>query len=422
MSQPNKMPLAMAFWLGWRFYRARQSNSFISFIAFASTAGIALGVAVLIIVQSAMNGFEGELERRFLDVVPHAELTGVNEPIQDWHAMAGDAMKIPGIRGAAPFIRLQGLVQKPGGFQGLSLVGIDINEEPKVSGIANYMGKEQWQALGRKDDSIVLGKALADKLGLNIGDALVLYVPDLAAGKSGRLGAARSHRFVLAGTFKLGGDLELGSGYVSMDYLAGLLEFGDKVSGVRIAVDNVFSAPRLIRELGFSQQQYVYMSDWTRTQGHLYQDIQLVRTLMYLVLALVIAVACFNIVSTLVMAVRDKTSEIAILMTMGIRRQAIVLLFMVHGAVSGLIGTALGVALGTGIAWKLPQLAAGLESLLGVKLLSADVYFIDFLPSELMWQDVVWASVMALVMSLLATLYPAIKASKTAPAAALAGR
>ncbi|ABL99541.1 lipoprotein-releasing ABC transporter permease subunit LolE [Shewanella amazonensis] len=413
---------ALSLWLGFRFYRARQSNSFISFISFASTAGIALGVAVLIIVLSAMNGFERELRERFLDVVPHAELVGVNEPVHSWQAMVADASKIPGIRGAAPFIRLQGLAQRQGGFQGLSLVGIDTSLEGQVSGIESYMPTDAWQALGQDENAIVLGRSLMEKLGLNEGDALVLFVPDLSGRQNGKLGATRSHKFVVRGSYHLGGELELVTAYASMAHLARVLEMGEDVSGVRIAVDDVFKAPKLIRELGFTQSQYLYMSDWTRTQGHLYQDIQLVRTLMYLVLALVIAVACFNIVSTLVMAVRDKTSEIAILMTMGLRRSAIVLVFMVHGAISGLLGTLLGVSAGVLVALNLSGLAKAAESALGVQLLSSDVYFIDFLPSELHGQDVAVVAAMALLMSLLATLYPAYKASLTEPAPALAGR
>ncbi|AZQ10040.1 lipoprotein-releasing ABC transporter permease subunit LolE [Shewanella khirikhana] len=418
MSKARLLPL----WLGFRFYRARQSNSFISFISFASTAGIALGVAVLIIVLSAMNGFERELRQRFLDVVPHAELVGVNNPVMDWQGMVADAHKIPGIHAAAPFIRLQGLVQRQGGFQGVSLVGIDPKLEDSVSGIRQYMPPSAWQQLGGDENAIVLGQALLDKLGLKEGDALLLYVPDLSGRAAGKLGATRSHRFVVRGAYRLGGELELSTAYASMSHLAQLLQMGDEVSGVRIAVDDVFAAPRLIRELGYTQTQYLYMSDWTRTQGHLYQDIQLVRTLMYLVLALVIAVACFNIVSTLVMAVRDKSSEIAILMTMGLKRSAIVQVFMVHGAISGFLGTLIGTLTGVLVALNLSAMASAIEQALGIRFLSADVYFIDFLPSELHLQDVVLVSIMAFVMSLIATLYPAYKASLTEPAPALAGR
>ncbi|QYJ87558.1 lipoprotein-releasing ABC transporter permease subunit LolE [Shewanella mesophila] len=418
------MSQMLSFWVGWRFYMARQSNRFISFISFASTAGIALGVAVLITVLSAMNGFEKELEQRLLGVVPHGELTGVNEPIRDWQKIAKDAQLIEGIKATAPFIHLQGLIQKPGGFQGLSVIGIDTALEANVSNIADFMDAKSWLALGQSGNNIVLGRGLADSLSLKVGDSISLYTPDFAAKQTEtkRIGSAKSHRFVVAGIFDIGGELDLTTAYIPLTYGAQILGFSDGVSGVRIKVDDVFAAPRLIRTLGYSQQQYMYLSDWTRTQGHLYQDIQLVRAVMYLVLALVIAVACFNIVSTLVMAVRDKQSEIAILLTMGMAKITVMGIFVVQGALNGILGCLIGGVLGVVIALNLSVMASFIEQALGVQLLSADVYFIDFLPSQLHWQDVILVVSLAFIMSLISTLYPAWKASQTMPATALAGR
>ncbi|MBR9727018.1 lipoprotein-releasing ABC transporter permease subunit LolE [Shewanella intestini] len=414
-----KLPLV----IGWRFYRARQSNRFINFISFASTAGIALGVAVLIIVLSAMNGFERELEQRLLGVIPHGELVGVNSPLADWQSVADSAKAVPQITGVAPFVRLQGLVQKPGGFQGLVVNGIDIKQEAKVSAINNYMPKATWQSLAGNTNHIVLGQSLLDSLGLKVGDTLAMYTPQTAGtSNSQRLSQAKSHRFVVSGVFKLGGEVESTQAYVSMQYLSHLMKFDGKASGIRIKVDNVFDAPQVIRQLGYAQNEYVYMNDWTRSQGHLYQDIQMVRMIMYLVLALVIAVACFNIVSTLVMAVRDKASEVAILMTMGLTRAAVMGIFILQGALNGITGCTLGGVIGGLIAQNLSSIAKGFEHVFGVKLLASDIYFIDFLPSELNPRDVVLAVAMGLVMSLVATVYPAWKATKIAPAAALAGR
>lgn len=415
-----KGPLALS--IGWCFYRARQSNSFISFISFASTAGIALGVAVLIIVLSAMNGFERELEQRLLGVVPQADIVGVDEPIVNWQSVAQGALQIEGIRGAAPFIRMQGLVQKPGGFQGLAVVGIDPKEETKVSTLSQFMSDASWQSLSQDENHIVLGESLLTKLGLEVGDTLALYVQDIDPDAAGSLRAAKSHRFVVSGTYHLGGELELTTAYIPLQYAAQILNMNNGVTGVRISVDKVFDAPVKVRELGYAQKQSVYISDWTRTQGHLYQDIQLVRTVMYLVLVLVIGVACFNIVSTLVMAVRDKASEIAILMTMGLSRLAVMGIFMVQGALNGLLGCGLGGIIGISVALNLSAIASSVEQLLGIQLLSADVYFVDFLPSELHVSDAVLVIMMAFVMSLIATLYPAWKASQIAPAQALAGR
>ncbi|QYJ80322.1 lipoprotein-releasing ABC transporter permease subunit LolE [Shewanella acanthi] len=415
-----KGPLALS--IGWRFYRARQSNSFISFISFASTAGIALGVAVLIVVLSAMNGFERELEQRLLGVISQADVVGVNEPIADWLEVEGIAKQIEGINAAAPFIKMQGLVQKPGGFQGLAVVGIDPEQEAKVSTLSQFMSEESWQSLSEDENHIVLGKTLLNKLGLEVGDTLSLYVQNLDPEQAGDLRAAKSHRFVVSGVYNLGGELELTTAYIPMRYAADILNLKDGVSGVRISVAQVFDAPAKIRELGYALKQSVYISDWTRTQGHLYQDIQLVRTLMYLVLVLVIGVACFNIVSTLVMAVRDKASEIAILMTMGLSRVAIMGIFMVQGALNGLLGCLLGGGFGILLALNLSNIARYIEQLFGIELLSADVYFVDFLPSELHITDAILVIVTAFVMSLIATLYPAWKASQIGPAQALAGR
>ena len=323
--------------IGWRFYRARQSNGFIGFISFASTAGIALGVAVLILVLSAMNGFERELEQRLLGVVSHGELLSVNEPLHDWQSIAETAKNMPEIVATAPFIRMQGLVQKPGGFQGIELNGIEPEFERQVSTLAEFMPAKAWNALAEPVNNIVLGRSLLDKLGVKEGDTLSMYTPDMS--QSNKLSAAKSHRFIVAGVYDLGGEIESTQAYVSMSYLADVLKIPQgSATGLRITVNNVFSAPRITRDLGYAQSQYLHLNNWTRSQGHLYQDIQLVRMVMYLVLALVIAVACFNIVSTLVMAVRDKSAEIAILMTMGLKRGAVMAIFIMQGGLNGLLG------------------------------------------------------------------------------------
>jgi lipoprotein-releasing system permease protein len=408
--------------LGWRFYRARQRSGFISFISFASTAGIALGVAVLILVLSAMNGFESELEKRLLGVVPQGELLSAGQPITNWRQMLSDASAIHGITAAAPMVKMQGLVQKPGGFAGVQVVGIDPALEQHVSTLGNYLSPG-WQSLQGDGNHIVMGQGLLKKLGLKVGDSVTLYLPPpRGTGAATDIGRARSHTLVISGSFSVGGELDFANAYVPLAYAQKLLGLGDAVTAVRIKVARVFEAPKLIRELGYQQQQMLYISDWTRTQGHLYQDIQMVRTVMYLVLALVIAVACFNIVSTLVMAVRDKAAEIAILMTMGFGRRAMMAVFVVQGALNGIVGCVLGTVCGVLLAQNLSAIAAFIEQLTGHKFLSADVYFIDFLPSRLEPSDVLLVLVMALMMSLLATLYPAYRASRIVPAQALAAR
>ncbi|MGB0894621.1 MAG: lipoprotein-releasing ABC transporter permease subunit LolE [Parashewanella sp.] len=412
----------LGFSLGWRFYRARQSNQFISFISFASTLGIALGVSVLIILLSAMNGFEHELEKRLLGFIPHAEVMGVNAPITDWQRMVSQAQAIEGIESAAPFVNIQGLVQKPNGFQGLRVVGIDTKLESTVSNLPEFVSKEGWQAIAKNEGNhIIVGAALLKKLHLKVGDTLSLYVPQKGQGKSRRLGNAKNYQFLIAGTFKIGGDIESVTAYIPIDYAQKILGINHSVTGIRLKMNDVFMAPRLVRNFGYSQAQYVSMSDWTRTQGHIYNDIQLVRMMMYLVLALVIAVACFNVVSTLVMSVRDKQSQIAILLTMGIKRLTLMQAFMVQGMLNGLVGCSLGAVFGIFIAKNLSDIVNKIEAWLGIHVLPADVYFIDFLPSMLKINDVIVAVSVALSMSFIATIYPAWKATKIEPAVALSG-
>ncbi|QSX32403.1 lipoprotein-releasing ABC transporter permease subunit LolE [Shewanella avicenniae] len=417
------MGLPLPITIGWRFYRARERGGFVSFISFASTSGIALGVAVLILVLSAMNGFETELEKRLLGVVPHGELIAGDEPLANWREILTQAKGINGIVAAAPNVKMQGLLQKPGGFTGVKITGIDPSLEAEVSSLPQFMSAESWQSLAGDGANIVMGQGVLDKLGLKVGDVVTFYLPPAASDRTaGQIGRALSHSLTVSGSFSIGGELDYSNAYVPLAYAQSLMDLGDAVNVVRIKVERVFDAPTLVRQLGYQQHQIMYVSDWTRTQGHLYQDIQMVRTLMYLVLALVIAVACFNIVSTLIMAVRDKAAEIAILMTMGLKRPSVMVVFIVQGALNGVLGAVIGGVTGVLMANNLSYLVAKLETLIGHRFLSADVYFIDFLPSRIELQDIVLVIATALVMSLFSTVYPAYRASQISPAAALAGR
>ncbi|WP_133406575.1 lipoprotein-releasing ABC transporter permease subunit LolE [Parashewanella tropica] len=411
--------MSLALKIGWRFYRARQSNRFISFISFASTAGIALGVAVLIILLSAMNGFERELENRLLSVIPQAEIGGINQPLHQWQPILEQAKQLNGVTAAAPFVKVHGLVQQKDGFQGLEVVGIDTLQEPKVSAIPKFMSAESWASLANNGtNNIVVGQSLLNKLNLKVGDTIALFVMDNTADKT-QLSSAKSIRFTISGSYKLGGDIEEVTAYVQMGYLQQALNYHSDISGIRLKVADIFRANQISRELGFMQQQPVYMTDWTRTQGHVYNDIQLVRMVMYLALTLVIAVACFNVVSTLVMSVRDKQSEIAILLTMGLKKPQIMQVFMVQGILNGVIGCLIGVVIGVLVALNLSEIASGLEHLFGFKILANGVYFIDFLPSELNLHDVYLSVFLAILLSLVSTIYPAWMASKVHPARAL---
>ncbi|SDI84640.1 lipoprotein-releasing system permease protein [Ferrimonas sediminum] len=408
--------MSLVWGLGWRFLRTRHSNRFISFISVSSIVGVALGVTVLILVLSAMNGFERELKERLLAVVPHAEMIAVEAPIMDWHTMAAEAAIHKEVVASAPFTLVNGLLQKGDKLKGVSVRGVMPQWEQQVSEADHYMSSEAWQSLSASGKPLVLGKALAQQLKLEVGDRVTLMVPRPQS--QGRRPPQRVV-FTVTGLFDLGGEIDRTMAFTSLAVASEIRGFGDGVGGLRLKLDDLFAAPAVIRAVGYEQTHYLYLNDWTRTQGHLYSDIQLIRTLMYLVLVLMVAVASFNIICSLVMAVQDKQAEIAILRTMGLSRKAVMGAFVIQGALTGLTGCVLGAVLGSALAWRLSDLIRGLEQALGVKLLSGDVYFIDFLPSQLMLSDVVSVTCVAFVVTVLASLYPAWQAAKQEPAQAL---
>ncbi|GAA5189037.1 lipoprotein-releasing ABC transporter permease subunit [Ferrimonas gelatinilytica] len=404
----------LPFQIGWRFLRSRAGNGFVSFISLSSVVGITLGVAVLILVLSAMNGFERELKDRLLAVVPHAELLAMEGALQDWPALVADAESEPGVRAAAPFVQVEGLLQRGEVMKPVMLRGIDPEWEQRVSSAAQFMSAEAWSSLGENANHLVLGEALARQLEVEVGDRVSLLLPGAAAGP---LSAPRTQIFTVTGLFDLGGEIDRTAAFINQAFAAsmtGLAPGG--ASGVRMTLTDLFQAPELVRKVGFRQSQYLQLTDWTRTQGHLYQDIQLIRMLTYLVLVLVVAVASFNIICSLVMSVRDKEAEIAILRTMGMSRGGILTGFMVQGALTGALGCVLGASIGALLATRLSGIMAAIESRFDMHFLSGEVYFIDFLPSELMMRDVATVSLLAFGVTLIATWYPAWKASRLQPA------
>lgn len=403
--------------IGLRFLRAKNKNSFISFISVSSMLGIAVGILVLLLILSAMNGFERELKQRFLSIVPQGELIAVSAPITDWQRIADVALAVDGVTGAAPFVVLNGMVQQGNDLKGVELRGVLPDQQPKVSGIADYIDPGAWAQLQPGRYGIVLGQGIIDELSLTLGDTLSVLVPKPQS--RGGFKAPASVQFTLVGSFAFGGQLDYSQAYIHLRDAAEVAGIGDGVLGVRLAFDDIFAAPRLVKQVGYSVDHYVKMSDWTRTQGHIYQDIQLVKVITYLVLILVIGVASFNIVSTLVMSVKDKQTAIAILMTMGLSRWRVMKIFMIQGMANAGLGCFLGSVSGYLVATNLSAIMRGIESLLGRRFLSGDIYFIDFLPSQFQWPDLWLLVISSLVISFLATLYPAWQAGKVNPATAL---
>lgn len=414
----------LSVFIGLRYVRSRQSSGFSSFISASSTIGIAIGVAVLIVVLSAMNGFERALATHLLSIVPHGEVVAVNAPITQWRENVAKIERNPNVIGAAPFIKTQGMMQKSSALKGVEIRGVDVMFEQQVSAIADYMIAGKWQDL-KLENGVVIGSGIARKLSAQVGDKVQLLLPPIdsvnnTTSKAQQFPVPMTQQVTIVGVFKFGGTIDDTQVFINLAKAGQLLGYQtDEVEGIRLKVQEVFAAPHIVREVAYNFDFYVYMLDWTRSHGHLFNDIQLVRLVMFIVLVLVIAVASFNIVSTLIMAVNEKKSDIAILKTMGAKSSTIMASFMFQGLMNGIVGCFLGASLGILISLNLTDIIRAIETMLSVEFLSADVYFIDYLPTLLRQQDVVNTVVTALIMSLIATLYPAWRATKVEPAQVL---
>lgn len=409
--------MSLVFTLAWRFRANKRQNGFISFISASSTVGIGLGCFVLILLLSVMNGFERELKDRLLSIIPHGEFTAVDiEGLQNWPEELTKLSRDPRVAFVEPFVKATGMLQKGNILKAVEMTGLspDFAEQNEQ---VTQISAAQWQAFRRNENSVLLGQGIMQHLAVKVGDKVQLLLPQISEDLS--LKAPKSLWLHVAGSLNFGGELSNHLGIMHMTLAAESLGVTHGAQGLRLRFNDPFAAPIIVPELGFAMEPEVYMSDWTRTEGNLYQDIQLVRSVVLIALVLVIAVACFNIVSTLVMAVNEKQSEIAMLKSMGAKDGLIIRTFMLQGLLNGLIGTLWGVVLGVLMASNLASVARLVENLFGIKFLSGDVYFIDFLPSELHWNEVFLTALIALILSLLATLYPAFKAAKINPARVL---
>lgn len=412
--------MSLSFFIGKRFSKAKQRNKMVSFISISSIVGIAVGVAVIVIGLSAMNGFERELKNRVLSVIAHGEFEGVNAPIKNWQKVMDSAMKHSKVEAAAPYIRMTALVEKGSLLKAVEVRGVDPELETKVSTLPGFVKGTAWQNFHAGEQQVILGKGVADQVGAKVGDYVTLMIPTTS--NTSKVQAPRRVRVQVSGLLELNGQIDHSLAIVPLADAQQYARLGNQVTGVSIKVDDVFNAPLIVREVGNTLTEYVYLRSWKQKYGFLYRDIQLVRTIMYLVMVLVIGVACFNIVSTLMMAVKDRASEIAILRTMGATDGLIKRIFIWQGVFSGVMGSIVGGMLGSLVALNLTPLVSGLESLIGHKFLSGDIYFVDFLPSELVWSDVALVAGTATVLSLIATWYPATKASQLNPASVLSAK
>lgn len=406
----------LPFLIGLRYTGAKRRNHFISFISATSMAGLTLGVAVLILVLSVMNGFDRELRQRILGMVPHAALYGA-DALDDWEAVAAKVMVEPGIKGVAPFVNVQGMLSHKGLVQGAMVNGIDPDWENKVSIVGHFMKAGSLMDLRASEFNIVLGDLLAKQLRVELGDKVTLIMPEASLTPAGVM--PRLKRFTVTGIFSVGAELDASYAYVNIEDAARLARIPGRVQGLRLEMHDLFAAPKIAWDLLFKLEGNYRASDWTRTHGNLFQAIKMEKTMIGLLLMVIVAVAAFNIVSTLVMVVTDKQSDIAILRTLGFTPRGIMAVFVVQGSIVGLVGVLLGTLLGIVFALTVTQAVAALEYLLGIQFLNANVYFISYLPSELLWSDVAMVSGAGMLMSFMATLYPAWRAARIKPAEAL---
>jgi len=424
MSITHKLPYEWQ--IGLRYTRAGKRsgrNSFISFISMASVAGIALGVAALIVVLSVMNGFQKEVTTRMLSMLAHVEIFDARGALPDWRTTSAQALRHPEVRAAAPFLDAQSMLLVDGVMKPALLRGVDPTEEAKVSDVAKQMKEGSFDALRPGSFNIVLGRALAKSLGVEVGDRVSLLVAS-----SGILGGAsspgenplpRTRALTVSGIFE--------AGHFEFDSTLALVNIADAEAatgatmpaGLRLRLADLQQAPRVAYELQQSMGGDLIMRDWTKVNTVWFAAVQSQKNMMFIILTMIVAVAAFNLVSTLVMTVKDKQADIAILRTLGASPRGIMKIFMVQGTLVGLLGALLGVALGVLVALNVDVIVPAIERLLGVHFLSQEVYLISEMPSELLWRDVGWIGGVAVVLSFLATIYPSWAASRVKPAEAL---
>ncbi|AIR91392.1 lipoprotein-releasing ABC transporter permease subunit [Pseudomonas cremoricolorata] len=403
--------------LGARYTRAKRRNHFISFISMTSMIGLSLGVLAMIVVLSVMNGFQREMSSRILGLVPHASLLG-DQPLQEWRKVADVALRNPAVVAAAPLTEMEGMLSYKGAMQPIQVSGIDPAEEGKVSIVGQHIIQGSLQDLVPGEFGVVIGELSARRFRLNTGDKLTLIVPEISKEPGGI--TPRMLRLTVVGIFKVGAELDGAQAYINVADAAQMQRWAPgSVQGVRIKLQDLYAAPQVSKAIAAELGEGYHADDWSHTQGSLFSAMKMEKTMIGLLLMMIIAVAAFNIIATLIMVVNDKGADIAILRTIGATPAQIMGTFMVQGSLIGIVGTLIGGALGVVAALNVSQIVGWIERVSGQHIFTSDVYFISSLPSELQWGDVGMICTAGLVMSFLATVYPAYRASQVEPAMAL---
>ncbi|KXW56348.1 lipoprotein-releasing ABC transporter permease subunit [Ferrovum sp. PN-J185] len=405
--------------VGLRYTRAKRRNHFISFISMISMAGIGLGVAALIIVLSVMNGFQNEMRDRILGVASHVQIYANEDTgLSHWQEIMSQTTTIPHVTAAAPYIMGQGMLTSDNHAQGAIIRGILPTQEATVADLGQHMKVGSLDNLKAGQFGVVIGSALADHLHVNMGDKVILITPQGQVTPAGML--PRLKQFTVVGIFSVGMyEYDSGLALIQLNDAQRLFRLGEDVSGIRLKLDNLMLAPNIANQLVKTLPIDAWVSDWTREHANLFRAVAIEKNVMFIILLLIVAVAAFNIVSTLVMAVTDKQADIAILRTLGASSQSIMQIFIIQGALIGLVGTLGGMVFGVIIALNIHTIVPFIEHLFGVHFLSPQVYFISELPSQLEWSDVLTIAITSFVLTLIATLYPSYRASKIQPAEAL---
>ena len=405
-------------YIGLRYTRARRRNHFISFITLTSMLGIALGVTALITVLSVMNGFERELRQRILGMASHATISAYRGGLGDWSSVAARARGQPHVVGAAPFVQGEAMLTHGRAVHGALVQGVAPEVEPAVSDIEQYMVAGSLSDLRAGEYNMLIGEGLARILGVGLGDKVTVVAPQATPSPAGIL--PRLRRFTVKGVFEVKhAQYDNSLAVVHLEDAAKLYRLGEGVTGLRLKLDDMYLAPRVSRELANQLGGVFWVRDWTQHHANFFRALKTEKTVMFVILTLIVAVAAFNLVSSLVMVVTDKQADIAILRTLGATPRSIMVVFIVVGVVIGLFGTLLGLVGGVSLATNVESVVGAIERLFDTKFLSPDIYYISDVPSDMRWPDVAVVSVVAFVMSVLATVYPAWRAARTQPAEAL---
>jgi lipoprotein-releasing system permease protein len=401
-----------------RYLRSRSDNGFLSFIAVVGVLGVAIGVAVLLVVLGVMNGFERELKDRILSVAAHATLSGIDAPLEDWRNLASATAREPGVLAVAPYVEERALVAHGDRVSGVLVRGVRPVDESRVGSIAAHVRGGSLDALVAGGYRVLLGKALAAELRVEVGDTVVLAAPQGTATPAGVV--PRVRRLTVAGTIDSGlYEFDRNVALVALEDAARVFRTGTAVTGLRLRLEDPFSAGRVVHRIAVDLGGGFYISDWTREHANFFRSIATTKSIMFVLLLLVMGVAAFNIVATLMMLVREKQSDIAILRTLGLAPRSLVAVFMLQGTAIGLLGTLGGLALGLLVAGNLPGIVHALEAVLGMTLVDPKVYLLDDLPAVITLPDALQVCGTAFLLSCASTLYPAFKAARTLPAEAL---